>query len=231
MRLHRFFVQVDLSAHEVLIQNPEILSQWRTVLRLGTGDSVILCDGRGTEAEAVIHSMDKKEAVLSVTSTDTPRREPQTQTTLYAALLRRENFELVAQKATELGISRIVPILTTRTVKTGFNRVRLEKIITEACEQSGRTTLPVLSEPLAFPDALADCTPEASALLDLTGEDIGSATLPKNIHACFIGPEGGFTEEEVSAARAHGLTIAKLGALTLRGETAGIVASFLLVRS
>ena len=230
MRLHRFFVHADLSLPEVTVTNTEILSQWRTVLRLGTGDSVILCDGNGTEAEAVIESMDKKEAVLSIQTTDTPLREPNKSTTLYAALLRRENFELVAQKATELGISRIVPLLTTRTVKTGFNRIRLEKIITEACEQSGRTTLPVLAEPLPFREALADCTPSEALLFDLTGETINTAPFPQNIHACFIGPEGGFTEEEVSAARTQGLSIAKLGELTLRGETAGIVASFLLVQ-
>ena len=149
---------------------------------------------------------------------------------LFCALLKRENFELIAQKATEIGIETITPILTNRTVKTGFNRERLEKIIREASEQSGRTTLPKLNEPTTLAEAMISVTPGRSVFFDLSGKELTQEEYTSEITSCFIGPEGGFTEEETETARKAGLIIGSLGKLTLRGETAAIVASFLITR-
>jgi len=209
------------------VTDPELVSQWRNVLRLKTGDHLILSDGQGREAEAVITDMTKSEVFITLDKVVSPHREPTKMATLYAAILKRENFETVVQKATELGIFRIVPLLTERTVKTGFNRERLEKIIREAAEQSGRTRIPELAEPLPFPEALAEADPATSLVLDLDGVEVGpelSAT------QAFIGPEGGFSDAEIALAREEGFPIGLLGKLTMRGETAAIVASYLITR-
>lgn len=227
MRLHRFITEIDLDQKNVAITDPELVSQWRTVLRLKTGDRLILSDGQGREAEAVITDMTKSETRLDIGEVTTPEREPKKAATLWCALLKRENFELVVQKATEIGIARIVPLLTERTVKTGFNRDRLEKIVREAAEQSGRTTIPELAEPITFKEALTAADPADSILFDLDGEPVDATIEAAN---AFIGPEGGFSEAEVAMAKNAGFPVGLMGSLTMRGETAAIVASYLVTR-
>lgn len=228
MRLHRFIGNFDLSQKNLSVHDEEILNQWKNVLRLAPGDIVLLCDGAGSEAEAYIETLHKKEASLRIQNQIYPEREPRKKITLYIALLRRENFEVVVQKATEIGIATIVPLLSERTVKTGFNRARLTKIICEASEQSGRTTLPTLLDPIHFEEAITHTKPKETILFD------GSGTTPKNYTSeaqnLFVGPEGGFSPQEVRHAEQTGITILSLGHLTLRAETAGIIASFLGVQ-
>ena len=129
-----------------------------------------------------------------------------------------------------MGISTIVPITTERTVKTGLNVKRLETIIREAAEQSGRGIVPTLAPHLTLKDALATCNPKEALFFDLSG----SLPTKSEFHhagSLFIGPEGGFTPSEVDLARKNGCTIASLGPLTLRGETAAIVGSYLVVQN
>ena len=126
MRYHRFIGTFDLEKDIINVSDMHLISQWHAVLRLKTGDKVILCDGQGTEAEAIIEGMSKKSTSLSIVSRKNVIRGTKKEITLYVSILRRENFEIVVQKATEIGITKIVPLLTERTVKTGFNQVRLE---------------------------------------------------------------------------------------------------------
>ncbi len=227
MRLHRFIGPYDLSKKEVVVSDSSVIAQWRTVLRLRSADTVILCDGEGNEAEATLLTIEPKEAVLAVTVRTFTTRLPKKAVTLYLSLLRRENFELSVQKATEIGVTEIVPVISSRTVKTGYNRTRLEKIILEASEQSGRTTLPILAEAITLPEALERRSGAVPVMFDLSG-----STLPKQFTTAesidlFVGPEGGFTDEEVALAKEHGCVIGTLGELVLRAETAAIVATFL----
>jgi 16S rRNA (uracil1498-N3)-methyltransferase len=227
MRLHRFIGKFDFGVKTLAVYDEEFINQWRNVLRLKTGDIIILCDGAGRESEATIVEMKKNVITLAITDVNTPDREPSKSATLYCALLKRENFEHVVQKATEIGISHIVPLLTERTIKTGFNRERLEKIIREASEQSGRTVLPTLDEPTKFEQALSNVDLKQTVLFDLSGEAMSNKL---SATSCFIGPEGGFSEAEVLHAKEIGCSIASLGNLTLRGETAAVVASYLALQ-
>ena len=226
MRLHRFMGNFDLSVDTLRVTDSELLSQWKNVLRLESGDMVILTDGRGMEAEATLDSIDKKAASLSISSRTKMHPEPKRAITLYASLLRRENFELIVQKATEIGAARVVPLITARTVKTGYNAARLEKILTEACEQSGRTHRPELSEPMAFESAIAECEPKETILFHVS-QTISKADFTGAKISLFIGPEGGFTNEEVLLAKNRGIPVRTLGTLTLRAETAAIAATFI----
>ena len=224
MRYHRFIGTFDLEKDIINVSDMHLISQWHSVLRLKTGDKVILCDGQGTEAEAIIEGMSKKSTSLSIVSRKNVIRGTKKEITLYVSILRRENFEIVVQKATEIGITKIVPLLTERTVKTGFNQVRLEKIILEASEQSGRTVLPILSEPTAFEKAISSIDPKQTVLFDGNGKQLQGKLETLNL---FIGPEGGFSEKEVTTAKDMGCTIISLGELTLRAETASVVACYL----
>lgn len=151
--------------------------------------------------------------------------------TLFCSILKKENFEWVVQKATEIGVSVIVPVLTKRTVKTGLNFERLNKIAREATEQSGRGTVPKIRQVVDFTDAIKMRKDFGQALIleqTSTGEpeidQVGSV-------AILIGPEGGWEEDEISMALDDGWGAWSLGRTTLRAETAAIVAVAKAVRS
>ena len=145
---------------------------------------------------------------------------------MYLAILKKDNFELAVQKATECGVSNIIPVITERTIKTGLNTERLEKIVKEASEQSGRSIVPKILETMELKEALQHGTKnEEKVIFHLVKENYEPK---KNVTtvSIFIGPEGGFTEKEINLAKESGYEVASLGDLTLRGETAAIVATY-----
>lgn len=226
MRLHRFIVDTDLSRTAAAVSDPELCHQLGKVLRLTPGDQLILVDGKGAEATCVIESLDAKTLRVKVTEKRPVDTEPSRHVTLCCSILKRENFELVVQKATECGVSEIIPLIAERTVKTGVKMERLRIIAKEAAEQSGRGRIPVIHEPMQFADTLK---------LDGTKFffHVGAESPVENQNAepfvLFIGPEGGWTDTEVALAQSAGCTMTTLGKLILRGETAAIIASFLAV--
>ena len=227
MRLHRFIGDFELQTGSLSSDDSELLNQIRNVLRLKIGDQLILCDGRGAEAVATIVDSDKKQMTFGVEEVVMPEREARKKPTFFCALLKKENFELIVQKAVEIGIQNIVPVITERTVKTGINMDRLNKIIREASEQSGRTILPEICEPVSFEKAVTMAEPSETVFFDLEGTIQNSYEKFANL---FIGPEGGFSDKEVAQVQELGFTLASLGPLTLRGETAAIVASYLILQ-
>ena len=228
MKLHRFIGDFDLSQTEVEILDFEHIKQIKDVLRLEKGDKVVLSDGSGLSAEVTLILVSSNEIKGEVGEIiQAPATEKIVK--LYLAILKKENFELAVQKAVEIGVAGIVPIITERTIKTGLNFERLNKIILEASEQSGRSVVPTISDIIEFKDALIEGEEaDEKIVFDLKTEphipnkDSKSASI-------FIGPEGGFTEKEVNMARDYGYEISSLGPLTLRGETAAIVAAYKVV--
>ncbi len=233
MRLHRFFVHESLAGkaagEKIEIKSPDLIKQFKNVLRLGAGDAVIVFDDEGFEATAVIEEMRNEGVRLMITKIEKTDTEIKRRVTLYASILKRENFELVVQKATEIGIAAIVPVISARTIKTGLNHERLRKIIIEAAEQSGRRSIPDLKEAISFADALA-ANHEMKILFEGEGTPLLDGELKnKNDIAILIGPEGGWTEQEVALAKENNFLIRTMGSLTFRAETAAIVASYLAV--
>ncbi len=227
MRLHRFIGNFDLDRAEIHIVDPETRHQIREVLRLRSGSELILGNGRAREARARITAVRPADIVCEVLDRATVSRGPKLELRAYLAILKRENFELAAQKLTELGVSEIIPILTERTVKQSLKEERLLKIIREAAEQSGRTEVPALAPAVRFKDAAKNAREENNIFLHLAGSALpGKLKGPANL---WIGPEGGWTEEEVGLARANGFRIVKIGDLTLRAETAAIAGTALLL--
>ena len=225
MKIHRFIGDFTTTAATIEITTPELVHQMNRVLKLTPGETIIVSDGRGIDTEAMITEITKKNVLARIISIQRNPNEPKKHVTLYLAILKRDNFELSVQKAVEVGVSTIVPIITERTIKSGLNTKRIETIIREAAEQSGRGIVPKLGDTLTLTQAIAQCTPKETVLFDLSGKE----TSYSKITSLFIGPEGGFSSVEVTLAHEHGITIGSLGALTLRGETAAIIASYQLV--
>lgn len=229
MKLHRFIGNFDFNNRRLRVGDLNLVSQLKNTLRLVPGDKVILGDGQSKEALAEIIEYYKNGVELELLEVKDNQNEPSKEAILYCSILKKENFELVVQKATEIGIKRIVPLITARTVKLNLKTDRLEKIVKEAAEQSGRGMLPVVSEPMIFSEVLNDVRGNA---INLFFHPEGSGFDRKELLArqkigIFIGPEGGWTDEEVSMGRAANCEVVTLGRLTFRAETAAIIASYL----
>ncbi len=198
------------------------------VMRVSEGAAVILCDDITGEWAARVTAVTKR----GLTLTPEIRLRPREQVpdfTLVAALLKKPHFDLVLEKATELGVRRIQPVLTRRCVADRLNPERARAIITEAAEQCARTALPELAEPQTL-DALLRDWPQTRALFfaDEAGGEPAAAAFAAHTGPAglLIGPEGGFDDAERAAIRALPQACAiSLGPRILRGETAAIAAT------
>ena len=217
---------------KINLMNTEIVHQIKNVLKLKTGERILLCNGTGLEAEAEILNIVKNEVEVNVLKIEKNTNEPAREVVLYCAVLKRENFELVAQKATEIGVHKIIPIITERTIKTKINEIRLRKIMQEAAEQAGRGTVPTLGKTMSFEEALqAAKQNDLNVFFDRSGENLVVDQFAGiKIVGIFVGPEGGWTEKEITDAHQAGQKFLSLGKTTLRGETAAILAAYLALK-
>lgn len=212
----------------------------REVLRLKVGDEVYVFNGEGREFQCRIEESRRDSAGLKVLrEVDSARPESPLQLTLAVALLKGEKFDLVVQKTTELGATRIVPMITKladirlRDTSDAAKRVsRWQRIALEAAKQSGRAVVPTVDEPAAF-DAIARSSAARGAFMfsERDGQPLLEVkeTLPAvTALTAFIGSEGGWTDQELELARNSGLPIVTLGGRILRAETAAISVTSLL---
>ncbi len=200
------------------------------VMRVSQGDAVILCDDTTGEWTARIFHAGKRDVGLRIEACLRPREEVPDYT-LCAALLKKDRFDLVLEKATELGVRRIQPVLTRRCVADKLNLDRARAIVSEAAEQCARTALPELEAPISLAALLRDWSAERSLFFaDETGGSPAASAFAANPGpaALLVGPEGGFDDDERAAirqlAQASAIT---LGPRILRGETASIAATAL----
>ena len=232
--MQRFFVNRQCIDHESIILEGDIVHQIRNVLRLQSGERIVVFDNEGLEYTVILDKVEKdqvKGTICHIRQT----AEPDIKITLYQALLKSDHFEFVLQKCTEIGVSVFVPIVCERCIvrKPSTNKIqRWEKVIKEATEQSGRGLMPILKPVLSFEEAchsaeglslIASVEPESIKLR----RALQSKT-PQNSHATvniLIGPEGGFTPNELELAQRHNIQKIALGPRVLRAETAGLVAA------
>ena len=204
------------------------------VMRVGAGDTVVLCDDMTGEWSARAETVGKREVLLVCEMMLRPREEVP-DFTLCAALLKKDRFDLVLEKACELGVARLVPVVTRRTVVDRPNTDRLRAHMVEAAEQCGRTALPEVAEAVKLPQLLRDW-PAHRALFfaDETG-GLPAAEVMRarpGPAAILIGPEGGFDDEERAAIRACAQAVGiALGPRILRADTAAAAAVALWMAS
>lgn len=226
----RLFVETFLSAGaQVSIDGPQAHYLGR-VMRVGPGDAVILCDDVSGEWAARAVSVGKRDLVLECVNL-LRGREAVPDFTLCAGLLKKDRFDLVLEKACELGVRHIKPVLTRRCVADKLNLDRARATLIEAAEQCARTALPTIAAPVRLDALLREWkAPRALFFADEQGGAPALATFAAHSGpaALLTGPEGGFTDEERAAIRAHASAHAiTLGPRILRGETACIAATAL----
>ena len=223
----RLFVTETLAAGATVRIEGNPAHYLARVMRVAPGDVVILCDDSTGEWAARVSDAGKRDVVVEVADC-LREREAVPDLWLCPALLKKDRFDLILEKATELGVARIQPLVTRRCVADKLNLERARTITTEAAEQCARTALPNLAEPMKL-DALLAGWPQGRALFfadENGGEPAASAFAAHSGPAAILtGPEGGFDDAERAAIRAHPQARPiTLGPRILRGETAAIAA-------
>lgn len=246
MTRRRFYA--PLSAFDANLRNLTLgtdeARHLRDVLRLKAGDEVYVFSGDGKEFHCRVKESRRDTAQLEVIAeVDPARPESRLQLTLAVALLKGEKFDLVVQKATELGVSEVIPVVTKladirlRDAADAAKRVaRWQRIALEAAKQSGRAVVPGIATPVPFATLVKTTAaePQARRLMfsERNGQSLTEATelLPVKGFplTALVGSEGGWTDEELTFAREAGWTIVTLGGRTLRAETAAIAVAVLL---
>lgn len=225
--MRRFYAPKKAIDEKAVMLGEEETRHLRDVLRLKTGDEVRVFDGEGREFSCLIAKIGKKESSLDITAEVRPASpESGLALTIAVALLKGEKFDLVIQKAVELGVTALIPLVTRRCdVKLKDAEKKLErwrKIALEGCKQSGRARLMKIREVVDL-HRFIDAPRSGLCILfsERGGEDFSQIKSGKKVTAV-IGPEGGWEDSEIDAARGKGFVITTLGGRIMRAETAAI---------
>jgi len=236
MRLTRVYVEEELQSGARILVTGTAANHVMRVLRLRAGDEVTLFNGRGGEFAARLEEF-RRDAVHAVVGEGRPGdRESPLPLTLAQGVSRGERMDWILQKSTELGASRIAPVLTERSVvrldarQAERKRQHWRGIAIAACEQSGRNRLPDVADPVGFHDFIAGCSADSTRLLlsPLAGRDLDDLEVRASGVTVLIGPEGGLTDLEQETALHAGFTAVRMGPRILRTETAAIAALTIL---
>ena len=221
---HRIFI--DAIAPSVTVEGEEFHHSIR-VVRVREGEEVEVFDRAGKMAKATVESIARDRAVLRV-GDEIASRETNAAIDLAMAIIQLDKFELVLQKATELGVRSIIPLVTDRVdlrpERYSAKADRWQKIVFEAVKQSGRSIVPTIEAPTQFEDLIQR---EGTKIL-FDADAAPSTAQPRDRATVCIGPEGGWSDHELESARAAGVTFARLGPRRLRAETAAIAAVAIL---
>ena len=238
--LRRFFVPPgSLRARNVTL-GADLAHRLGRVLRLKRGDRVLLSEGGAREYEVQLTGVSPYAITGVVLAEREAQAEPEVSLVLYQSLIRANRFDLVLEKGAEIGVARFVPMITARSLVQGDGEPaaargeRWRRIVIEAAEQSGRGRPPRIESPLPFEEAVRQARgvkvmPYEGERARSMGAYLRGLSRRPDIVSLFIGPEGGFEDSEVDLAREAGAELVSLGPRILRSETAGIVASALVL--
>lgn len=226
MDLPFFFVE---NLYTGLITLDEDTSKHMSVLRLQKGAGIALTNGKGQKAIATIVDDHRKKMVVEVASINGVQPSKSRVAIGISLIKNAARFEWFLEKATEIGVSEIIPLLCERTEKEKFRLGRLQQIVTSALLQSQQCWMPVLHQPMLFKNALKLSYEKKFIAHCLEGEKQNLSAVPASSSAMIlIGPEGDFTPGEIEAALTGSFHPVALGNTRLRTETAGVVAATLL---
>jgi 16S rRNA (uracil1498-N3)-methyltransferase len=243
--MQRFFIEPQHILADIVFFPRDISHQICRVLRLKAGQQITVLDNLGGEYLVELSEVENHRAAGRICSRKEAPAEAGINLFLYLCLSQREKFEWMLQKCTELGASGFIPIISSRSLvqeiedKSGRRIGRWQSILREAAEQSGRGRLPMLMPVMLFPNAVDQAIRTHSRVLLPALDAPGRVNLRQALKdllpgretriAVFIGPEGGFSADEVSQALAAGCTPVNLGPRVLRMETAAIAAAALIM--
>ena len=232
MRSVRHYVDAALAEGMRVVLPEDAVAHLVRVLRMGVGDAITLFNGDGFDYLARISSLAKKSAEAEVLGRSKLDNESPLHLTLAQGIARGEKMDLILQKATELGVARIAPVITERTeVRLDGERAAKRMghwrgVVVAACEQSGRASVPELLEPQPLASFASNEAPGLRFILDpMAGKGIADAGISREQRVTLlIGPEGGLSERDGLLLRAAGYQGLRLGPRILRTETAGLAA-------
>jgi 16S rRNA (uracil1498-N3)-methyltransferase len=231
MRLTRIYVDTQLQSGSIVELPRETAQHLAKVLRARSGDQLILFNGDGREFAGAIDGIRGSRVTAAVGESTNVDRESPLSVTLIQCIPRGDRMDFIVQKATELGVRRIVPVLSQRSVvrldadQAESKATHWRAVAVSACEQCGRARLPMLDTPIPLVNYLGDTTTTTHRLVLEPGVEPGD--MPANLAGIVdiaIGPEGGFADEELEAFRLAGFAGVRLGPRILRTETAAIAA-------
>ena len=230
----RLFVPEGLSLGASVVIEGGQAHYLARVMRIAPGDAVVLCDDQTGEWAARVIEAGKREVLVELETQLRPR-EDVPDFTLCAALLKKDRFDLILEKACELGVRRIQPVLTRRCVADKLNLERARNVLVEAAEQCARTALPLIAAPVKLDALLREWEPDRALFFadEAGGAPVAATFAAQHDGAAYraallVGPEGGFDDAERAMVRAHAQAHAiSLGPRILRAETAAIAATAL----
>lgn len=243
--MHKFFTEKELINENIGKIIGDDVKHIMKVLRLSSGEEVVLNNCEGVEYLATIDSVNKQEVILNIIKKIDGSNESDIMITLYQGLPKSQKMDLIVQKGTELGIYEFKPVITSRVdvkLKGEFKKLdRLNRISLEAAKQSKRSIVPKVLEPINFNDVLEEMDSLDLMLVPYeNAEGFGIKTLINGLKrenidlngiktvGILVGPEGGFEEDEIIKLKDKGAHIITLGKRILRTETAGFVAASLI---
>jgi 16S rRNA (uracil1498-N3)-methyltransferase len=236
--VRRFFVPETAVSGGTATLGADLAHRISRVLRIRKGEHVILVTGGEREYEVELTNLSPKGGAGVVVAEHEPPPEPRVQLVLYQALIKPNRFDLVLEKGTELGVSRFVPTICARTQgqfdePSASRADRWRRIIVEAAEQCGRGRLPEIAEPVQFETAITAAPGvRLVAYESERGQSFGEhvrSLADVDAVSLFIGPEGGFEDDEIEAANSASAVTLSLGPRPLRAETAAIAACALVL--
>ena len=228
--MHRFFADFDSIKDDMIFIEGNDAHHISKVLRLKEDDEIIVCDKEGTDYHCSIKSLGKDAVEAWILKKEVSSSEPPIEITLYQGVPKGDKLETVIQKCVELGGVKIVPVSMKRSVAVikdkEKKKQRMQKIALESSKQCGRAKLPEVLEVLSFKEAIADAQNNDLKILPYGAEnkqklkDVLLENKNSTKIAIFIGPEGGFDEEEIKLAKENGFKTVTLGPRIMRTETA-----------
>ncbi len=228
-----FFYKEDINANTIVVLDEDTSKHIVQVLRMQNGEQLQLTDGKGNLFTCEITDNNRKRCAVAIIQTNNEQRTTNNVSIAISLLKNTNRFEWFLEKATEIGVTEIIPLICERTEKTAFKFERMQSILVSAMLQSQQTWLPVLHQPQQFNNVIikqfsnyskyiAHCESEA------TKQPLHSQLSTFNSQLILIGPEGDFTAKEIELALQNNFMPVSLGNTRLRTETAGMVAATLL---
>lgn len=239
--MHRFFVDKNNIEDLTITIKGEDVKHIQNVLRLNEGDVISVCDKLETDYIVKIVSINKERVKCDIIKSFPSTSEPSIEINLYQGLPKSTKMDLIVQKSTEIGVKRIIPVITDRTVvkiqdrkKENKKIERWSRIAEESAKQSKRGIVPEINKIITFDEMLKIIDRDGLIIVPYECEkNVGINTVLKNSNvrniSIIIGPEGGFEEHEIDALKAIGSRIVSLGPRILRTETAGLVTSAIVL--
>lgn len=227
-KIHWFLIKDLKDTSEIILKDTQVLHQFNRVLKFKNGEIIVLFDGNGTWFKCEISDLQKKECVLHVKEKGVKHQDKNKKINLFFGIPKKNKFELILEKGVEVGVTSFNPIITDRTEKLSIKENRAEKILIEASEQSENPNLPLLKKNSIFSKVVLKMNTENTFVFHTDGKplNICSKNIPNEINI-LIGPEGGWSEEELKILKDKGFNIYKVGESVLKTETACIAIPFL----